>query len=121
MVSRLGRSGRSGNPGYSEGFLSPLVLLHDLCLFLWGEIVLDVEELADLWDGAVLYQTGNLGAGKLEERLDIEVVGCQDELEKDLLVQVHELGVPGGGDVAQVVGSQRLLDLGGGIVPKNES
>ena len=113
---RQGRSGSASNPGSSEGFLGPLVLLHDLCLFLWGEIVLNVKEFANLGNGAVLDQTGDLGAGKLEQGLDIEVVGSQDQLEEDLLVKVHKLGVPGGGDITQVVRSQRLLNLGGGII-----
>ena len=96
---------------FSEALLGPLVLFHDLSLFLGSEIVLDIEELADLRDGAVLDQRGDLSAGELQEGLDIEVVGGQDKLEQDLLVEVHELGIPGGGHIVQVVGAQGLLDL----------
>jgi hypothetical protein len=33
-------------------------------------------------------------AADVEERLDVEVVGCQDDLEEHLLVDLDELGVP---------------------------
>jgi hypothetical protein len=75
----------------SEGLFSPLVLLHDLSLFLGSEIVLNVKELADFWNGAVLDQTGDLSASKLQEWLNIQIVCCKDELEQNLLVKINEL------------------------------
>lgn len=65
----------------SERLLSPLVLFHDLCFLLWREIVLDVEKLSDLGDGPVLDQARDLGAGELQQGLDIKIVGCEDQLE----------------------------------------
>ena len=48
--------------GISEGLLGPAVLLHDLCLLLRGEVVLDVEELTDLLHVLALDVGGDLSA-----------------------------------------------------------
>ena len=100
----------------SERLLGPAVLLHDLSLLLRGEIVLDVEELADLLDGLALDQGGDLGAGELEERLDIEVVGGHDDLEEHLLVDIDILGVPGFDNLGEVGAAEWLLYLRRGVL-----
>ena len=46
----------------SERLFGPSVLFHDLSFFLRGEIVLNVEELADLLDALTLDHGGDLGA-----------------------------------------------------------
>ena len=81
--------------------------------FLFGrEIVLNVEELADLLDALVLDERGDLGAGELEQGLDVEVVGGHDELKQNLLLQVDELSIPGINHGGHVSGSEGLLDFG---------
>ena len=62
----------------SEGLLGPSVLVHDLGFLLRSEVVLDVEIVADLRNGHALDDASDLGASKLEERLDIEEVGGED-------------------------------------------
>jgi hypothetical protein len=65
-----------------------------LLLFFGSEVVFDVEELSDFLDGFVLDQRGDFSAGKLEEGLDVEVVGGHDELEENFLLQVDVVCVP---------------------------
>ena len=78
----------------SERFFGPSVLFHDLRFFLRREIVLDVEELADLLDALALNHGGNLGARELKQGFDIEVIGGHDNFEEHLLVDIDEVGVP---------------------------
>ena len=78
----------------SERFFGPSVLLHDLGFFLGGEVVLDVEELADLLHALALDKRGDLGTRKLKQGLDVQVVGSHDDLEKHLLVDIDEVCVP---------------------------
>lgn len=80
--------------------LGPLVLAADLLLLLGGEVVLDVEGLADLLGGLALDHVGNSLAADVKKGLDVHVVGGEDDLEEHLLVDLHELLVP-------------LLDVGG--------
>jgi hypothetical protein len=95
--------------------LSPLVLTADLVLLLGGEVVLDVEGLANLLGRLALNHVGDGLAADVEERLDVEVVGGQNDLKEHLLVDLHELLVPFlnvGGLAARVV----LVTSGGRIV-----
>jgi hypothetical protein len=55
--------------------LGPLVLAADLLLLFGGEVVLDVESLADLVGGLALDHVGNGLAANVKESLDVEVVG----------------------------------------------
>ena len=55
----------------SETLLSPLILLHDLCLFFRGEVVLNVEVLADLLNALVLDNARNLCAREFEQWFNI--------------------------------------------------
>lgn len=55
--------------------LGPLVLAADLLLLLGGEVVLDVERLADLLGRLALDHVGDGFAADVEEGLDVEVVG----------------------------------------------
>lgn len=94
--------------------LSPLVLATNLVLLLGSEVILDVEGLANLFGRLALDHVGNSLAADVEKSFDIEVVGSlhssqlslrprqsatsfetyQDDLEKHLLVNLHELLVP---------------------------
>ena len=62
----------------SEALLGPLVLLHDLSLLLWAEIIFDIEVFSNFLNGFILDHTGNLSASQFEERLDVHVVGGED-------------------------------------------
>jgi hypothetical protein len=55
--------------------LGPLVLAADLLLLLGGEIVLDIERLADLIRRFALDHVRDSLAADIEEGLDIKVVG----------------------------------------------
>lgn len=89
------------------------VLLLDLCLLLGSEIVDDVEELPDLLGSLALDHVSDGLASNiarrnenvtredwkrkwlgLQEGLDVEVVGSEDDLEEHLLVYGDELLVP---------------------------
>ena len=95
-------------------FLTPLVFLPHLLLLARGEVVLDVEGFPDLLRSLAwmrgLYETdkvrlrnrdrnsqtkltldhvGDGLAGDVEEPLDVQVVGGQDQLEQGALVHLH--------------------------------
>lgn len=95
--------------------LGPLVLPADLLLLLGGEVVLDVERLADLLGRFALDHVCDSLAADIEKSLDVHVVGSEDDLEEHLLVDLHELLVPlfNVGGLLAVVG---ILILGGGGV-----
>ena len=62
----------------SLSVLGPLVLTADLLLLLRGEVVRDVECLADLLGGLALDHVGDRLAADVEERLDVQIVGGLD-------------------------------------------
>ena len=96
----------------SEGFFSPSVFLLDLSFFFWSEVVLDVEIFADLNNGLILDLRCDLGAGELEEWLNIEVVGCHDKLEELFLLEVNVIGVPLVHDLCHIAVGEGLIDFG---------
>ena len=100
----------------SEGLLGPSVLVHDLGFLLRSEVVLDVEVIADLRNGHALDDTGDLGASKLEERLDVEEVGSEDQLEQEFLLDIDVVGVPLVDDIGELVGAKRLVDFRRGVL-----
>lgn len=55
--------------------LGPLVLPTNLLLLLGGEVVGDVECLADLLGGLALDHVGDSLAADVEQGLDVEIVG----------------------------------------------
>ena len=61
---------------YLLAVLSPLVLSSNLLLFLGGKVVCDVEGFANLLRRLALDHVGDGLAAHVEERLDIEIVGC---------------------------------------------
>ena len=64
------------------------VLLLDLLLLLRGEVVLDIERLPDLLRRLPLNHVGHRLAGDVQESLDVQVIGCQDQLEEGALVNL---------------------------------
>lgn len=80
--------------------LGPLVLATNLLLLLGGEVVGDVESLADLLGRLALDHVGDSLAANIKQGLDIHVVGSENDLEEHFLVDLHVLLVP-------------LVDLGG--------
>jgi hypothetical protein len=60
------------------------VLLADLRLLLGRKVVLDVEELANLLGRLALDHVGHRLAADVQQRLDVEVVGREDDLEQHL-------------------------------------
>ena len=53
---------------------SPLVVPDDLLFLLRGEVVLDVEGLADLLRSLALDHVSNSLAGQVQQPLDVEIV-----------------------------------------------
>ena len=53
----------------------PLVLPADLILLLLGEVVLDVERLADLLRSLALDHVSYRLAGQVQQSLDVQIVG----------------------------------------------
>merc|ERR1711970_663712 len=77
-------------------FLAPCVLLADLFLLLWCEVVLDIEPSANLLRCfALLDVVRDSFAREVEQGLDVEVVSRQDEREQRVVVNLDELSVPG--------------------------
>ena len=54
--------------------LAPGVLLANLLLLLWSEVILDVESAANLFWRFSLDHVGDSLAGDIEKSLDIEIV-----------------------------------------------
>lgn len=73
---------------------TPLVLLPHLLLLAGREVVLDVEGLADLLGGLAFDHVGDGLAGHVQQALDVQVVGGQDQFEQGTLVHLEEVGVP---------------------------
>jgi hypothetical protein len=67
------------NIGKLLAILSPLILASDLLLFLWGEVICDVESLSDFLRRLSLNHVGDRLASDVKERLDIKIVGCLRE------------------------------------------
>ncbi|KAH3661941.1 hypothetical protein OGAPHI_006120 [Ogataea philodendri] len=73
----------------------PLVLASDGGFFLRSEVVDDVERFADLFRRLAADHLSNDFAAGVEQRLDVEVIGCEDDLVQHFLVHVKEVLVPG--------------------------
>jgi hypothetical protein len=82
-----------------------------------GRRALGVEDLLDLLEGLALDQRGDLGAAEVEERLDVHVVGGQDDIIELLTLLsdlVNVLGVPlVGADLLHFAVLEGLLNNGG--------
>lgn len=76
--------------------LGPLVLSLYLRFLLGSKVVLDVEQLSDLLGSLALDHVGDSLATQIQQRLDVQVVGREDDLEQHFLVDLDELAVPFG-------------------------
>ena len=61
--------------------LAPLVLLPHLLFLARGEVVLNVEHHPDLLRRLPLDHVGHRLAGDVQQALDVQVVGGEDQLE----------------------------------------
>lgn len=55
--------------------LGPLILTTNLILLLGGEVVLDVESLANFFGGFALDHVGDGLAAHVEESFDVQIIG----------------------------------------------
>lgn len=108
-------------------FFAPFVLLEDSLFFLGRKVVLDVEPLANLLGTLALDQFSHSLAREVEERLNVEVVGGQNELKQCLLVHFAKLMVPfvtyttvAGGCVLLAVLNHLLQNVGRHIRERNQ-
>lgn len=74
--------------------LGPFVLSLYLSFLLGSKVVLDVEQLSDLLGSLALDHIGDSLATEIEQRLNVQVVGSEDDLEQHFLVDLDELAVP---------------------------
>merc|ERR1712159_955726 len=72
----------------------PLVLPAHFLLFLRGEVVLDVERLPDLLGALSSDHVRDRVTREVQELLDVQVVGRQDELEERTLVYLDKIVLP---------------------------
>ena len=101
----------------SDSYLSvftPLVLLADLSLFFGGEVVDDVESLANLLGGLALDHGRDSSARQVKQRLDVHEVGGQNELKENLLLNVDEVCIPLLDDLTHLCRLQWLCIRGSG-------
>jgi hypothetical protein len=94
-----------------SAILGPLVLAADLVLLFWGEVVLDIERLADLLWRLALDHIRDRLAPDVEQRLDVHVVCSEDDLKQHLLVDLHELLIPIF-DIRRLLARVRIVILG---------
>lgn len=97
------------------GLISPFVLLDNVFFLLGGEIVGNVEKLADVFSGFALEENCTLGTSEVQKRLDIHVVRRQNKLKKQFLLNVNESSVPGRNHIRDVPRLQRLFNCFGRV------
>ena len=74
-------------------FKCPLVFLANLVLFLWREIVLDVERLANFRRRLPFDHIRDGLAAQIKQLLDIQVVRRQDEFKQCRLIDFHVIQI----------------------------
>ncbi|WRX23421.1 hypothetical protein QQP08_015908 [Theobroma cacao] len=80
----------------------PLVLPPNVLFFLTAEIILNVEDLANLLRCLSLYHVSNCLASQVQQALHVQIVGSKDEAEEVLQDLGHDLAGNGGDrDLAQ--------------------
>lgn len=72
----------------------PYVLLFDLGLFFWGKVIGDVEGSSDFLCTLALDHVSHSLAANVQKRLDVEIVGSQNNIKQSFLIYFHVLLVP---------------------------
>merc|ERR1740130_2143812 len=72
-----------------SSLLAPRILALDLLLLLRREVVLNVEPNANLLGCLALNLVRNGLASQVKQRLDIQVVGRQDQVEEGLVINLR--------------------------------
>ena len=75
---------------FSLLLLAPLILLPHLLFLCTGEVILDVEGLPNLLGSLALDHVGNSFAGHIQQTLDVQVIGSQDELKESSLIYLRK-------------------------------
>jgi len=97
-------------------FLGPLVLRADGLLLLGGQIVVNVERLANLLGGLALHKARYLGTAQFQQRLDVQVVCRANQIKQLLLDHVNEIRIPLFDHFAHVGRLERHLNILRGVV-----
>ena len=66
------------------------ILDSNLFLLCRGEVILDVEGLPNLLGSLALDHVGNSFAGQIQQTLDVQVIGSQDELKESSLIYLRK-------------------------------
>lgn len=75
-------------------FFTPLVFFANLFFLLGGEVILDVESFTNLFWGLALDHVSHSLAGQVQQRLNVQKVGGQNQLEQSSLVYRAKVFVP---------------------------
>mmetsp|Transcript_50434 Transcript_50434/g.99276 ORF Transcript_50434/g.99276 Transcript_50434/m.99276 type:complete len:201 (+) Transcript_50434:179-781(+) len=86
------------------------------CVFLWCEVVEEVELFPDHLRRLSLHHVRNLHAAEVEHRADVQKIRSQDQLEQCILRDVNEVCIPVRHDLVHFSGLEGLIDLLGGVV-----
>ena len=94
---------------------TPLVFVAHLRFFLGRKIVLDVEGGANVLRGLSLDHARHRGTGEIQEGLDVEVVGGEDQFKEEDLFDIDKIGVPLLDHVLHVLRLEGLFDFRHGL------
>ena len=84
---------------------APFVLLANLLFFSRGKIILDVECLTNFLRSFAFDHVGNSLASNIQQALNVQIIGSQNELKKGSLINFEEIRVPR----TDIVGSLLLV------------
>lgn len=97
------------------GLLAPSILVSHLRFLFRGEIIGNVKGRPDIIRGLALDHTRNRRTGQVQERLDIHIVGRQNEFKQQDLLQLYKVGVPLLDNVGHDLTLERFLNLCHGL------
>ena len=70
-------------------FHHPLIFFSDLFLLFWSKIILNVKSLANFLRVFSLNHICDSFAGDVQKSLNVQIVGCQNEMEQCSLVNLQ--------------------------------
>mmetsp|Transcript_7570 Transcript_7570/g.15682 ORF Transcript_7570/g.15682 Transcript_7570/m.15682 type:complete len:302 (+) Transcript_7570:288-1193(+) len=100
----------------SLGLFAPLVFFPDGGFLVGRKIVGNVEGRTNLVGRLALDHRSNCRTGQIQQWLDIHVVGRQNELKQEYLLEIHKVRVPLLDHVGHGLALQRFFDFGHGFV-----